>query len=137
MLSASRDFSTIRVATSASFSAESRGSPHTCSTLTPLTTRLTPAASGMVGMALMRAVVIPAFSSSLEIVAPQRLQLPQVATSKAAVTPLDANSPAISAPMRLALVTEVPLPTVEKKTGWSDFIRAVSSNFLKAGNGST
>ena len=70
----------------------------------------------------MRAVVTPAFSSSLEIVAPQRLQLPQVATRRAAATPLAANSPAISAPMRLALVTEVPLPTVEKKTGWSDLI---------------
>ena len=137
MFSASRAFSTIRVATFASSSADSLGSPHTCSTLTPRTTRLTPAARGIAGMALMRAVVIPAFSSSLEIVAPQRLQLPQVATIRAAATPLAVNSPAISAPMRLALVTEVPLPTVEKKTGWSDLIRPASSNIRRAGSGST
>lgn len=55
----------------------------------------------------------PARSISLTIVAPQRVQVPQVEVRITASTPSCFNSVAIWDANRLALATEVPLPTVE------------------------
>jgi hypothetical protein len=55
---------------------------------------------------------IPSFSSSLAIVAPQRVHDPQVELMMTARTPSLRRSFAISWAKFLALATEVPLPTV-------------------------
>ena len=52
----------------------------------PLTTRFAPVWSDRLKMADMTAVGMPTRSISLAIVAPQRLQVPQVATSSAPPT---------------------------------------------------
>ena len=54
----------------------------------------------------------PARSSSLTIVAPQRVQVPQVLVRMTAWTPSFTSRGAISVPKRRAWVTEVALPTV-------------------------
>ncbi|OQB44814.1 MAG: hypothetical protein BWY01_01635 [Synergistetes bacterium ADurb.Bin155] len=54
----------------------------------------------------------PALSISLTIVAPQRVQVPQVEVTITASTLASLSFWAISVPKRLALPTEVPLPTV-------------------------
>lgn len=54
----------------------------------------------------------PARSSSFTIVAPQRVQVPQVDVSITAWTPSAISSFAIVWANLLALATEVPLPTV-------------------------
>lgn len=128
---------TMRSESSLSLSGERFGSPQTCSTRTPRTMRLACAALGIIASALIMAVVMPLRSSSLVIVAPQRLQLPQVATSSAAFTPAALNSSAICSPIRLALVTGVPLPTVEKKYGYTPPISPLRSMPLSTGSGST
>ena len=51
-------------------------------------------------------------SISLTIVAPQRVQVPQVDVNITAVTPSATSLSAISAPKRFAFATAVPLPTV-------------------------
>lgn len=58
---------------------------------------------------------IPAFSISLTIVAPQRVHVPQVETSKTPSTWFRISSPTISCPIRSASAWVVPVPTVEKK----------------------
>ena len=68
-------------------------------------------------MAVIMPTGIPARSISLANVAPQRLQLPHVATSKTPSTRLALNSAAISPPMRRAALTAVALPVVEKNCG--------------------
>ncbi len=55
---------------------------------------------------------IPAFSNSLTIVAPQRVQVPQVEVMITASTPSALSWRTISAPMRVASATEVELPVV-------------------------
>lgn len=55
---------------------------------------------------------IPVFSISLTIVAPQRVQVPQVDVRITASTPSDINSWAISAAKALAFATAVPFPVV-------------------------
>lgn len=55
---------------------------------------------------------IPTRSISFTIVAPQRVQVPQVLVRMTAWTPSLTNSWAISAAKDLALATEVPFPTV-------------------------
>lgn len=60
------------------------------------------------------AVGSPARSSSLTIVAPQRVQVPQVEVRITACTPASFNRPAISSPKPRARSTEVALPTVAK-----------------------
>ena len=47
-------------------------------------------------------IVIPAFSISFVIVAPQRVQVPQVETNKATFIPASVSSSAISLPIRAA-----------------------------------
>jgi hypothetical protein len=79
---------------------------------TPRTTRLAPAPRARTGIAESNAAGMPSRSISLLIVAPQRLQLPQVAVCKTASTPASFSSRAISAPIRLAFATDVPFPTV-------------------------
>ena len=54
----------------------------------------------------------PALSISFTIVAPQRVQVPQVDVRMTAVTPSAMSLRAISSPNRFALATAVPLPTV-------------------------
>ena len=66
----------------------------------------------------MTLVGIPARSISFAIVAPQRLQVPQVATSTQAWTPASMNCFAISAPILSESPTAVPTPLVEKNQGW-------------------
>ena len=60
------------------------------------------------------AVGIPARSSSLASVAPQRVPVPQVAVRMAALAPEWRKSAAHSTPKRRALATEVPLPAVTR-----------------------
>ena len=84
-----------------------------CSIRTPRTILFAPTVCGTMGIALMTATGIPARSSSFVIVAPQRLQLPQVGTMMTAPTPASSNSSTISRPNCLALPIEVWLPTVE------------------------
>ncbi len=55
---------------------------------------------------------IPILSISLAIVAPQRVQVPQVEVKITACTPESFNSWAISSPIFLAFATEVPVPVV-------------------------
>ncbi len=55
---------------------------------------------------------MPARSISLQSVAPQRVQVPQVDVRMTACTPSANNRLAISWPNFLELPTEVPLPTV-------------------------
>ena len=54
----------------------------------------------------------PALSSSFTIVAPQRVQVPHVEVSITASTRSSFSCWAISPAKRLALATDVPLPTV-------------------------
>ena len=54
----------------------------------------------------------PARSISLTIVAPQRVQVPQVEVRMTAVTPSAMSLRAISSAKRFELATAVPLPTV-------------------------
>jgi hypothetical protein len=83
----------------------------------PFTTRFAPTFSASAGMAEIIATGMPARSSSFAIVAPQRLQVPQVATSSAPATPAGRSSAAISAPIRRACPTAVPTPLVENSQG--------------------
>ena len=57
-------------------------------------------------------IVIPAFSIAFVIVAPQRVQVPQVDVRITALTPAFINSDAISVPILLASACVVPVPTV-------------------------
>ena len=102
----------IRIISLWSLSTDSSGSPQTCSTLTPRTTRCVPTDRGIIGTALICATGMLARSSSFAIVAPQRLQLPQVATSKTASTPVSLSSAVISSPIFRAAVTAMPFPAV-------------------------
>jgi hypothetical protein len=61
-------------------------------TAMPGSTRGTPIAMGMLGMAEQKATGMPARSISLAIVDPQRLQVPQVAVRMAAWMPASLNS---------------------------------------------
>lgn len=58
---------------------------------------------------------IPALSSSFDIVAPQRVQVPQVVVRIAAITPAFFKSAAIFLPISLLLSIFVPTPQVVKK----------------------
>ena len=60
----------------------------------------------------MWAAGMPAFSICLTIVAPQRVQVPQVEVRMTPSTPADTSTSAISFPMRVASATEVELPVV-------------------------
>lgn len=55
----------------------------------------------------------PARSISFAIVAPQRVQVPQVEVRMTAVTPSASSCLPISVPKTSALPTEVPVPVVE------------------------
>ena len=62
----------------------------------------------------MSAVGMPARSSSLASVAPQRVPVPQVEVRMAARAPEWRRSAAHSTPKRWALATEVPFPAVTR-----------------------
>lgn len=55
----------------------------------------------------------PAFSNSFTIVAPQRVQVPQVEPMMMAVTPSSLRNGIISRAILLASASVVPVPTVE------------------------
>jgi hypothetical protein len=76
------------------------------------TMRFAPTVFEMVMMEQTCAVGSPARSSSLTIVAPQRVQVPHVLVSITACTPSFTSRGAISVPNRRAWATEVALPTV-------------------------
>ena len=76
------------------------------------TMRLAPTVLDIVMIEHTWAVGSPARSSSLTIVAPQRVQVPHVDVRITACTPSLTSSAAISAPKRRARSTEVALPTV-------------------------
>lgn len=110
------------------------GSPQTCSILEPLTTLGAPVVRARLYRAEIIPTGMPARSISLAIVAPQRLQVPQVATRMQPVTPALTISWAISLPMRLESATAVPTPLVvknqgyrEPKTPWSSSARMMFS----------
>ncbi len=79
---------------------------------TPWMTRETPKLNGIAGTAETKATGIPRCSSSSAIVAPQRLQVPQVAVMITPSTRSRARSAAISRPNLRASSTAVPTPTV-------------------------
>lgn len=60
---------------------------------------------------------MPAFSNSFTIVAPQRVQVPQVDVRIAAETCASNSSCAIFCPIRIASETAVELPVVDIKKG--------------------
>lgn len=95
-----------------SWSSVKAGSPSRYGTAFPCRIRETPSDSGMVGIAVQRATGIPNRSISFVIVAPQRLQVPQVAVRMAACTWASTNSRAISRPNWRARATGMTLPTV-------------------------
>lgn len=97
-----------------SSSEDNRGFPQTCSILLPLITLGAPVVNAKLNNAEMNATGIPAFSISLAIVAPQRLQVPQVATIITASTVAAFSSCAISRPILFESATGVPLPDVLK-----------------------
>ena len=68
--------------------------------LTPLTIRFARTCMATGNIALTKATGSPAFSSSLLITAPLRLQVPQVATKSTPSTPSFFKSAAISWPTR-------------------------------------
>lgn len=108
---------TILCPNSISFSGPNVGSPHTCSILPPRTTLGAPVVSASEYIADIIATGIPAFSISLATVAPQRLQVPQVATKRAPDTFASDNSAAIPAPIFFESTMAVPTPLVVKNQG--------------------
>lgn len=76
------------------------------------TMRLAPTVSEIGTIEQICAVGSPARSSSLTIVAPQRVQVPHVEVRITAWTPTFTNSAAMFWPYRCARSTEVALPTV-------------------------
>ena len=58
-------------------------------------------------------IVKPALSNTFTIVAPQRVQVPQVEPKTMAVTPSLCRRGTISVAIRLASASVVPVPTVE------------------------
>ncbi len=79
------------------------------------TSRLTPTVFETGIKLAIWTMVMPAFSISLAIVAPQRVQVPQVEVRIAARIPFFFSCSAISLPIRAASACVVPVPTVEKK----------------------
>ena len=73
---------------------------------------LAPTVSEMGTTVHMCTTGIPARSISFTIVAPQRVQVPQVLVSMTPCTSASTSSFAIAAAYFLALATDVPLPTV-------------------------
>lgn len=99
---------------SSSSSGEASGSPSGCGIATPGMMRLAPTVNEIGTMEQTWAVGRPTRSSSLTIVAPQRVQVPQVDVRMTACTPTLIRVAAISSPKRFARATAVALPTVAK-----------------------
>jgi hypothetical protein len=110
--SISRALLTRRRLASFSFSGGLWGQPSGWLMATPWRIRLAPMVAATVGKAVTITAGIPSLSISLANVAPQRVPVPHVPTSRAASTPLFFRSQAISAPMRAALARVVELPVV-------------------------
>ena len=128
---------TISRLNAASRSGPSVGSPQTCSMRAPLTTRGAPVVSARLNSAVITATGIPAFSMRLAIVAPQRLQVPQVATSSAPSISSDLRYSAISSPIRMESLTCVPTPDTLMATGWISATLPASSNCRITSRGMT
>jgi len=73
---------------------------------------LAPTDSEIVVMVAMWTMGIPYLSISFTIVAPQRVQVPQVLVRITPSTPAAFSSAPICSPNSLALLTEVPVPVV-------------------------
>ena len=76
------------------------------------TIRLAPTDSEMVVIVDMWTIGIPYLSISLTIVAPQRVQVPQVEVRITPSTPASLSSLPISVPNSMAFPTAVPVPVV-------------------------
>lgn len=76
------------------------------------TIRFAPTDSEMVVIVAIWTIGMPYLSISLTIVAPQRVQVPQVEVRITPSTPASFNSLPISVPNFTALLTEVPVPVV-------------------------
>jgi len=79
---------------------------------TPLTMRRAPINRARRTIGATMAAGMPAFSICLASVAPQRVPVPQVATTSAACTPSFRMSRTISAPIRSEAFTGVIMPVV-------------------------
>ena len=77
------------------------------------TIRLAPTDSDIVVIVDICTIGVPYRSISLTIVAPQRVQVPQVDVSITPSTLASVNSAPIAVPNSLALLTAVPVPVVE------------------------
>ena len=80
--------------------------------MVPVTTRFDPICVDTMVIAVMCAVGMPTLSSSFTIVAPLRVQVPQVDTSKTASTPPAFISAAISLPIRFMIGIDAFTPVV-------------------------
>ena len=89
------------------------GLPSGCGIATVGTILLAPTVSEMGTTVHMCTTGMPALSISFTIVAPQRVQVPQVDVSTTPCTLASTSSLAMAAANFLALATLVPLPTVE------------------------
>jgi hypothetical protein len=96
-----------------SYSAGNVGSPHGCGIFLPTTTREAPTCCASWAIAEMTVTVMPLRSNSFASAAPQRVQVPQVATRSAAPTFASSRDCAISSPTRLATARLVPTPVTE------------------------
>jgi len=115
--SAVRAFSTIIVPKARSSSGVRRGFPQTYSMRCPRMTLGAPVVSARLKRADIKATGMPTRSISFAIVAPQRLQVPQVATITTASTSPATSSSAISRPIRRESETVVPRPEVDRYFG--------------------
>ena len=98
------------------------GSPDGAVKSPPNTILLAPTLNAMEVKAVTTALGIPALSSSFEIVAPQRVQVPQVVVIIAAETPASFKAFAMEAPMEILLSILVPIPQVEKNSWYTSLI---------------
>ena len=133
----SRAVCTISRLNAASRSGPRVGSPQTCSIRAPFTTLGAPVVSARLNSAVMTATGMPAFSMRLAIVAPQRLQVPQVATSRAPSIFSARRYSAMSSPIRMESLTCVPTPDTLMATGWISATAPASSNWRVTSRGIT
>lgn len=96
----------------------------------PKTILFAPTDNAIEVKAVITTLGIPALSISFEIVATQRVQVPHVEVSMAAVTPFSFKIAAIPFPMSLLFSTFVPTPQVVKNSLYMPFISPCSSKAL-------
>ena len=112
MLSAVNALSNIALLMSFSSSLVSVGFPKGCGIAIAGTIRFAPTVNEIGTTVQMCTTGSPHLSISFTIVAPQRVQVPQVEVSITASTPAETNSLPLAAAYSFALATAVPFPTV-------------------------